>query len=285
MPKRTGEPPHHNTLTCYVNYGCRLPECVDRSRAWVQRRAAAQKAGEWHPHVDAEPVRQHLLMLAEHGITIHRAAGLAGVGARSLHPLFQPKTGRRRPVRHTVRAEIAEKVLAVTPDTTPGRVAAAGTARRIQALVANGWPMKHLADHFGLSSTYVHQIVKRSTRDHLVLAATATKIAEGYERLKNELPEDHGVGRRVINLARNHAASRRWAPTSYWAKRMDDIDDPHFQPMYGLKRREIVAQDANWVMRTTGLTKAAAAERLGVDKSYIDHAFRDHPQYAVEVAA
>jgi hypothetical protein len=66
---------------------------------------------------------------------------------------------------------------------------------------------------------------------------------------------------------------------------MDDIDDPHFQPMYGLKRREIVAQDANWVMRTTGLTKAAAAERLGVDKSYIDHAFRDHPQYAVEAAA
>jgi hypothetical protein len=38
-------------------------------------------------------------------------------------------------------------------------------------------------------------------------------------------------------------------------------------------------------MRTTGLDRHAAAARLGVDKSYVDHAFRDHPEYAIEVAA
>jgi AraC-like DNA-binding protein len=279
------QPPHHDTLTCYVNYSCRLPECIERNRAYNQRREAAKKAGEWQPYVNAEPVRQHLLMLAEHGITLYRAAEMAGVGARSLHPLFQPQSGRRRPVRHTVRTEIAEKVLAVTPDSTPGRVDPTGTTRRIQALVADGWPMRHLASHFGLSSTYVHQIVKRSTSKHLVLAATARKISDGYEFLKSEQPSEHGVGQRVINLSRNHASSRRWPPTSYWAKHWDDIDDPHFDPMYGVTRREIVAQDAAWVMRTTGLDKAATAQRLGVHKSYIDHAFRDHPQYAIEVAA
>ena len=41
-----------------------------------------------------------------------------------------------------------------------------------------------------------------------------------------------------------------------------------------------------WVLiRFSGLSRAAAAERLGVSKAYVEHAFRDHPQYAVEVAA
>jgi hypothetical protein len=285
MPKRAGEPPHHNTITCYANYGCRRPECVERHRAYYQRRGAALKAGQWEPFVDAEPVREHLRMLAEHDITPYRAAAMAGIGARSLHPLFQPRNGRRRAIRHTVRAEIAAKILAVTPDAgAPGRVDSTGAARRIRALVADGWPMRHLAHQLGFGNTYVHQLVQRADNGHLILAQTAAIIADGYDRLKDEQPSEHGVGQRVINLARNHAASRRWPPTSYWATRMDDIDDPHFEPMYGLTRREVIAQDAGELMRS-GLTRASAAERLGVSKAYIDHAFRDHPQYAVEVAA
>ncbi|MFI9598870.1 hypothetical protein ACIHCX_03145 [Streptomyces sp. NPDC052043] len=286
MTRRTGEPPHHNTLTCYTNYGCRLPDCVERYRAWRDGREAAIKAGEWQPHVDAEPVRQHLLMLAERKITLHRAAAMAGVGLSSLHPLFQPQNGRRRPVRHTVRAEVAAKVLAVTPDAaTPGRMDPTGTARRIKALVADGWPMRHIGYQLGFGATYVHQIVQRAADGHLVVTSTALTVADGYERLKDQQPSEHGVSQRVINLARNHATSRRWPPTRYWADRMDVIDDPHFEPMYGLKRREIVAQDANWVMRTTGLDRATTAARLGISKAYIDHAFREHPEYAIEVAA
>ena len=286
MSRRSGEPPHHNTLTCYANYGCRLAACVDRYRAWRARREEALKAGEWQPHVDAEPVRQHLTMLAEHNITLHRAAAMAGVGLNSLHPLFPPRQGRRRPRRHTVRAEIAQKVLAVTPESVlPGRMDATGTVRRIQALVADGWPMRHQSHIFGFGNTYVHQIVDRGTNGHLVLSGTACTVAEGFERLKDEQPSEHGVGQRVINLARNHATSRRWPPTSYWADRMDAIDDPHFTPDFGVKRREIVAQDAHWVMTTVGLGRAATADRLGVSKAYIDHAFRDHPEYAVEAAA
>jgi hypothetical protein len=211
---------------------------------------------------------------------------MAGVGLNSLHPLFPNRSGRRRPIRHTVRKEIAEKVLAVTPDTaTPGRVDPTGTARRIQALVADGWPMRHLGHHFGFGNTYVHQIVQRAADGHLILTATALTVADGYERLKGEQPSEHGVRQRVINLARNHATSRRWPPSSYWAERMDAIDDPHFTPMYGVTRREIVAHDANEVMRLTGLNRRAAAERLGVSKAYIDHAFREFPQYAIGVAA
>jgi hypothetical protein len=280
------EAPHHRNLTCYVNYSCRLPACVERTRAYYQRREAARKAGEWQPFVDAEPVREHLRTLAEHGITPYRAAAMAGIGARSLHPLFQPRNGRRRTHRHTVRAEIAAKILAVTPDAAaPGRVDPTGTARRICALVADGWPMRHLADQLGFGNTYIHQIVQRAAKGHLVLARTAGLVADGYDRLKDEQPSENGIGQRVINLARNHAASRRWPPTSYWASRMDDIDDPHFEPMYGITRREVIAQDAGELMQIGGLTRAAAAARLGVSKAYVDHAFRDHPEYAIEAAA
>ncbi|MEV8548367.1 hypothetical protein AB0L04_00730 [Streptomyces glaucescens] len=280
MSRRSGEPPHHRNLTCYVNYGCRLPECADRYREWNRNRATAKRAGQWQPHVDAEPVRHHLRKLEEHGISIRQAATLAGVGARSLHPLFT------RPIRHTVRPEIAAAVLAIDPEqATPTRIDATGTARRIEALVADGWPMANLADHLGVYRSYVHALIRRHEDGQKILASTAAKVAAGYDHLAGKRPAKHGIKQRQIKQARNLAASRRWAPTSYWATRMDVIDDPDFEPLYGVTRREIIAQDAAWVMRTTGLDRHATAQRLGVDKSYLDHAFRDHPQYAVEVAA
>lgn len=280
MTRLAGEPPHHRNLTCYVNYGCRLPECADRYRAWNRNRTKAKRAGQWQPHVDAEPVRQHLRMLEQHDISIRQAALLAGVGARSLHPLF------KRPIRHTVRPEIAAAVLAIDPTkTAPTKVDPTGTGRRIQALVADGWPMNHLATHLGVYRSYVHALTKRTENGQLILATTADKVAAGYEQLEKTSPAKHGISPRVIKQARSMAASRRWPPTSYWAGRMDDIDDPHFTPLYGVTRREIVAHDANELMRFSGLDRATAAERLGVTKSYIDHAFRTHPEYALEVAA
>ena len=99
------------------------------------------------------------------------------------------------------------------------------------------------------------------------------------------IPEGNGVAVGHAEQARQRAQANRWPDAAYWDGHADDLEDPHFTPMYRVTRRQIVAEDANWVMRTAGLNKAAAAERLGVDKSYIEHAFRDHPEYAVEVAA
>ncbi|MFD5910290.1 hypothetical protein ACFWHL_16385 [Streptomyces massasporeus] len=280
MTRRTGDAPHHNNLTCYTNYGCRLPECLERYRAWNRNRTSAKRSGQWQPHVDADPVRHHLRTLEEHGISIRQAATLAGVGARSLHPLFT------RPVRHTVRPEIAAAVLAIDPEqVTPTRIAATGTARRIQALVADGWPMAHLADHLGVYRSYVHALIRRHEDGQKILASTAGKVAEGYEQLVGKRPARHGITPRQLKQARNLAASRRWPPTTYWADRMDVIDDPDFQPLYGVTKREIVAQDAHELIRWGGLNRETAAARLGVSKAYVDHAFRDHPEYAVEAAA
>jgi AraC-like DNA-binding protein len=266
------QPPHHRNLTCYTNYGCRLPECADRYRQWNRNRLNAIKAGNWQPHVDAEPVRRHLRALGQHGISIRQAATLAGISPRSLHPLFY------RPIRHTVRPDIAEAVLAIHPEqVTPTRIDATGTARRIQALVADGWPMKHLAEHLGVYHSYVHALVRRSEEGKPIRATTAAKVADAYNKLAGQRPIRHGINRRLVKQARSLAASRRWPPTSYWADRMDVIDDPHFQPEHGLTKREVIAREAHWLMQQGGLDREAAAERLGVHKSYIDHALREHP--------
>lgn len=280
------QPPHHETLTCYINYGCRLPDCKERYRAYNQRRDAARKAGEWQPHADAEPIRQHLLKLTEQGVTLHRIAALAGIAHGTLHPLFQPQHGGRRPVRHIVTTELATKILAISPDSaTPAQLNPTGTARRIQALVANGWPMRYLARHLDLGGTYVHQFVQRSSKDHLVLATTAEKVADGYERMKDLRPARRGVEPVHVKKARNMAASRGWPPPKYWADRMDAIDDPHFTPEYKKLRAEILAEEAHWLITAGRLSRDGAAARLGVSLFTVDRALREHPQTGQELAA
>jgi hypothetical protein len=278
------EAPHHNNLTCVKHYGCQLPECRDRFKAYHRNRYHSRAAGTWQPLVDAEPVRQHLLNLYAADFGPVRVSELANlpyatvIGFTRVHGNSnEPRARKRR-----CTPEVAAKILAITPDTaTPGCVNATGTRRRVQALVAAGWPMSHLALRFGLSERAASSFL---TQDR-VYGRTAKAVAEAYQQLAGVKPEKRGVSATSALRARKRAAQRRWATVAYWADRMDVIDDEHFEPLYGVSRREIVAQDAHWLMTTNGLDKSAAAERLGVDKSYIDHAFRDHPQYALKAAA
>jgi plasmid maintenance system antidote protein VapI len=283
VSRRTGEPPHHNNLTCYTDYGCRLPECVERKNEWQRERRRQQREGQ-PALIDAEPVRQHILALQAAGISTHRIATVAGINDWAVRR-FVPSTSGRRARKHRTTPEIARKILAVTPETAaPGYVNSTGTRRRIQALAAAGWPLNSMADSLGIHPHYVSDLLYRA--DHPVYRTTAEKVARGYDELKSKKPaRRRSIDPRAIKRIRDKAAANRWPDPAYWADRMDVIDDPEFEPMYGVTRREIVAHDANEVMRLCGLDRHAAAERLGVTKSYIDHAFREYPQYALEVAA
>lgn len=276
------QPPHHNTITCYTDYRCRLPECVERYRAWDRARYRAQANGEPGRYIPAEPVRQHLLKLYAADIGIHAIAASTGLTYLAVRSFTHHEYGNRRPRRRRCTPETAAKILAVTEaNIVTGRIDATGTTRRLQALVAIGWPLERIGPHAGLSPENLHHLSKRDR----VLASTALRVAEVYELLRHKKPARNGVDKRSITRARNRAAANHWPTPKYWDQYPDAIDDPHFEPLYGVTKREIVAQDANFIMRTAGLNKAATAKRLGVDKSYLDHAFRDHPEYAVEVAA
>ena len=281
MTTAVREAPHHRNLTCYTRYNCRLPECVERKNAWARNRDRQMRAGTWKPFTDAAPVREHLQKLVEAGVTIDAIAITVGADRAAITDF----THRRRPsraIRYGTNPQLAARILAVTPESIcAGRVDATGAKRRIQALVAAGWPLLHIGRQIGMGEQRPEQIL----RVQRIYAATRKQVADGYEQLVNVRPERRGVPKDKARLSRERAAAGRWPNPAYWADRMDVIDDPYFEPLYGVTKREIVAVDANWIMRTTGLSKADTAKRLGVDKSYLDHAFRDHPEYAVEVAA
>lgn len=283
MPTRTGTAPHHQTLTCYTDYRCRLPECAERFNSWQRARTEARASGTWQPFIDAKPVREHLLALYAGGATPHQVELLTGLDWKTIRLFTQPYPRQHRGITHVTSPETAAKILAVELGPFPaGRAAATGTRRRIQALSAIGWPLKELGPHLGVEPDYVRHILKHGSQ---VYATTAQAAVDAYNLLRGDKPAKHGVSKIGIGRALRRSKELRWAPPKYWDQHPGAIDDPHFEPMYGLKRAEIVAQDAHWLMTTNNLTKEAAAKRLGIDKSYVDHALRNHPEYAVEVAA
>jgi hypothetical protein len=276
------QPPNHNTTTCYTDYKCRLPECVRRYNERNTARLRAHRAGAYDQLIDVTPTRQHICRLMSVDMSADAIAKAAGVSVHSILDILRPHATRRRGKRQRISPQLAAKILAVRPDArTSGRVDATGTVRRVQALVALGWPVNHIASRAGLSAENSSYILRRPR----VYASTAKAIADVYEELRRKRPEKNGVIKAHVAVAKNRAARAKWAPPRYWDQHPGAIDDPDFEPLYGVTKREIVAQDANELMRFSGLNKVAAAERLGVSKSYIEHAFRDHPQYAVEVAA
>lgn len=276
------EPPNHNTLTCYTDYRCRLPECVDRYNAYNSPRVRAKRAGTWNGLVDAAAVREHIRMLQDHGISPSSIAETCGIAKQSVIDFTKPQPGKNRGRRQRTSHETAAKILAVTPhNLVRRRVDPTGSRRRLQALVAAGWPLNHIAAQTSLKASSVGDFMHRS----MLLLSTVNEIAQAFDTLQDQEPTRRGVDRRQARRAREWAAREKWPTPAYWAERMDVIDDPDFEPLYGVTKRELVAQDANWVMRTSGLDRATAAARLGVTKSYIDHAFRDHPEYALGTAA
>lgn len=265
--------PHHDTLTCYTNYRCRRPECVERKNAWMRDRDRALRAGTWQPLHDATPVRDHLRTLLNSGLTQQRIAALAGVPHQSITDLIRGRSNRshRRGLRHRTTPEFAAKILAVDPAESPARVDATGSQRRIRALVAAGWPLLHIGHQLDLNPQRPEQIL----RQERVYATTRDVITGGYARLIAVRPERRGVPKDKARWSRERARASRWPGPAYWDQFPGAIDDPHFQPLYRVTRAEILAEDARWLI-AYGLDRTAAAERLGVDKSYLDRALAQY---------
>ncbi|MGW7597291.1 hypothetical protein [Streptomyces antimycoticus] len=282
------QPPNHDTLTCYTNYRCRRPDCVERYRARERERNQQKAAGTYTRFIDAAPVRAHVKTLIAAGATPFGIATRAEVSDNAVRLLLPPAPGSRRtPIRHRVCADNARKILAVTvEDVTRPYVDATGTVRRIQALIADGWPMTHLAEPLGLYTKYVWQLLKRADTDSnvQVLATTARRVTEAHEKLRHQRPTQKGVPRRAVAQARRLAAQRRWAPTSYWAEYADVIDDPDFAPEYKATRGELLATEARWFMDTAGLTHDETADRLGVTRDHLQQTLKRHPASYGEAA-
>ncbi|MFF2100904.1 hypothetical protein [Streptomyces sp. NPDC058202] len=282
MTTAVREAPHHRNLTCYTDYSCRLPECKERYNAYRRDRRRAENEGTWQPFIDAKPVREHLLKLQAAGIGAHRVASLSGLPYQTVREFLHHSYGNRRSRRSRTTPETANKILAISAETTlPGFTSATATRRRIQALVATGWPMARLAPHLGVTPKHVWKI----TEQRYVYHHTARAVEDAYNRLRNKRPEKRGIARREANIARRRAAANHWPAPKYWDEYADLIGDPDFEPEYKKLRAEILAEEAAWLMTAGRLDREQAAVRLGVSLFTVDRALREHPQDGLQKAA
>jgi DNA-binding NarL/FixJ family response regulator len=213
----------HGTRVAYVKDRCRCTDCTAANAAAGRVVHRAQTFGRWRPFVDAAPVREHIRALRAAGIGVEQIAMLAGISTSHVRELGHHGRDGNSDIRR-VRPETAQRVLRVRIDQANraprSHVVATGTRRRLQALIAVGWPHDELATRLGRSSASL----RRSMLSNSVTAQTAQDVSNLYEQLwKLRLPQSTDDQRAAADAARASAAERGWLPPLAW----DDIDtDP-----------------------------------------------------------
>jgi hypothetical protein len=213
----------HGTRAAYVKDRCHCPDCTAANTAASRTAARERIYGRWQPYVDASPVRAHIADLRAAGIGVERIAHLAGLSVSHIRQLADHSRGDTRETRR-VRPDTATRILDIGMNDASraphSRVDATGTRRRLQALIAIGWPGELLAVQLGRRASSLH----RSMTGKSVTAGTAHDVATLYERLWNTRPpRGTGEQRAAADAARAYAAAQGWLPPLAW----DDIDsDP-----------------------------------------------------------
>jgi hypothetical protein len=176
--------------------------------------------------VDAEPARVHVRALAAEGLGWKRVAALAEVSHGAMSKLLYgtPTTPPSRRIRPKTAARILAVHAGLEQIADHAVIDATGTRRRLQALVAAGWPQNHLADRLGIAPPNFHTTIGA---EH-ILARTARAVAELYNQLAQADPGHHGVNAGSCLKARNHAAKRGWPPPGCWDP--DTINAPDAVP-------------------------------------------------------
>jgi hypothetical protein len=211
----------HGTRNAYVCDRCRCAACRDANRISQQQRRRAIAYGHWEPYVDAQPARAHVHALGLAGVGLRRTSCLSGVPHGTLSRLMRGSNGRPP---GSIRAETARRVLSIPVNPTAlaagSRVDASGTRRRLQALVAIGWPIATLAARLGRTPGNLRRTMTRQS----VTVGTARAIRAQYEQVADTHPPDETPARRAASQrAREHARSCGWTAPLGW----DDIDtDP-----------------------------------------------------------
>ncbi len=278
-------PPEHkhaDSTTCYIQHQCRCDPCTDHHSAMNRARVKAKAFGRFDTGlVDAEPVREHMMMLAEYGIGYKRAAAIAGIGVTPARNLIW---GRQEPgprygeLQKRVKRETAEALLRVKPEldnlAAGAIIPARGTHRRIQALVTLGWSQSKLCQQIGMDRGNWFVLMERER----VTLKTHRAVAALFEELWDQLPP-HEEWRDKIAYTRTlrYAKKRRWLPPLAWDDIDNDVEPPVAEPIEGgiddvviqlacagdrirlshAERREAITRLVGWK-----LSDGAIAERL-----------------------
>lgn len=200
---------HTPSRGCYQR-GCRSAGCAQENYQYMSRLRLDHHRGQKRRR-EATQSRTHIERLVIAGWTqaqIARAAGLAH------HVIGDIRRGQPDVANATAFAILSVHIGPPPADTR--NADATGTARRLRALVAIGWPMEQLAPLFGMYPTALGNIARGEVQQ--VRTTTADLVALHYQHLTRT----PGPSNRTRILARK----KGWHGPAAW----DDIDDPNCQP-------------------------------------------------------
>lgn len=167
-------------------------------------------------YVEAGPVLEHLHRLHRNGIGLRTLASASGVSRRALQRLTARKPHEpgapTKVLRSTAEAVLAVEVVQPAPAALIPEI---GTRRRLQALVALGWPQTMIAKELGIEATNLSRMVHG--RCERVTSARAIAVDELYRRWE--------MTPGPSSRARIQAANYQWAPPLAWDENaLDDAD-------------------------------------------------------------
>lgn len=134
----------HGQRSAYVLDKCRCDPCTVAARE-----AGREARNRLAPvYVGADPARQHVKMLGEHGVGLKQIIKISGVPSGTLWKLVY---GRNGTPSTRVRKETLDRILAVMPsDVAAGsKIDAAPTWKLIEEMLAAGVPRSRIAEHLG----------------------------------------------------------------------------------------------------------------------------------------
>jgi hypothetical protein len=251
-----GQPHRHGTRAAYVKDRCRCAACTAANTAASRAAARDRALGVPSGFVDVAEVRAHLQTLRAAGIGYQQIARLAGTSVTHLREISHTvvRSGNRPPIRR-IRRELAATLLGIAPvaaNRAPqSQLEATGTRRRLQALIAAGWPEPELAAQLGRTLTNL----RRTMSSRTVTTRTAQRVEQLYRELSTSAPPVVTDAQREASAAARALGTRRgWLPPLAW----DDIDtDPEPDPPRA--RRDPREIDPNALSRAA----AGGATRLG----------------------
>ena len=235
---------------------------------YEKRRTRDTAYGRWQStFVDAEPARRHVLALRAAGMGRRRLAALSGVSDSVIHVLVNGRPERGTGPSKRIASRNAKAILAIPmPDTRTlaggSRVDIIGTTRRLQALVAIGYTQNDLANRLGVTAANSTPLFHAEGQ---VLAATALKVAELYDRLSMTAGPSQA--------ARDRASRLKWAPPLAWDD--DTIDQPDAKPNRGQKQKVSFA-DRYLELRDLGFRDDEIADRFGVKPDSLERQLFRH---------
>lgn len=192
-----------------------------------RRRRKLITLGQWHPFMDAQPVREHVLAIRDAGLSPRELESVLGLTRDTFRYMLWGTSGH--PPAQKIRREVAEMVLsfwptlADFPDTA--RIDPTGTRRRVDALMTLGWTRKAMADALGM----LHTSLNRALLGERITARIARAIAALYDQWWNQRPEHHGVLPQYAERTRRIAVEKGLMSPLAWDD--DTIDDPNAVPM------------------------------------------------------